>query len=145
MQSALDIITKMVTVSRSLTGISRLALVLLVLAGPAWSQYCSRRPGGCCPGRDDACTATMGSTLCYCDEFCLRSNNPDCCPDAANNCRALLTPDTPISPAPLTGMSTRYLLKRRRVFLNLSYISSHYIPLLATESLDSVDNFKEIT
>ncbi|XP_022089071.1 uncharacterized peptidase C1-like protein F26E4.3 [Acanthaster planci] len=77
--------------------------VLAVVILPTWAQYCSERPGGCCPGRDDTCTAAMADTFCYCDEFCLRSKAPDCCPDVFNNCTALPTKKSPLSPNPLEG------------------------------------------
>ncbi|XP_033644922.1 uncharacterized peptidase C1-like protein F26E4.3 [Asterias rubens] len=76
-------------------------LVFSTSMTPAQSQFCSDRPGGCCPGRDDACTVPRGDTLCYCDEFCLRSKDPDCCPDVFNNCTALPVTVAPLSPNPL--------------------------------------------
>ena len=29
------------------------------------------------------------ATLCYCDEFCDKHNNPDCCPDYESHCKGL--------------------------------------------------------
>ncbi|XP_071807851.1 uncharacterized peptidase C1-like protein F26E4.3 [Asterias amurensis] len=69
-------------------------VVLVAFTGPSWAQYCSRRITGCCPGRDDSCTAPIGDTVCYCDDFCLRSKDAaDCCPDFFNNCTALSPPN----------------------------------------------------
>ena len=96
----------MVAVSSHVTSILYATLVLLsVSTGPARTQFCSQRPGGCCPGRDDTCTAPRGDTFCYCDEFCLRSKDPDCCPDVFNECTALPSTKSPLSPNPLTGKS----------------------------------------
>ncbi|KAK8406717.1 hypothetical protein O3P69_007354 [Scylla paramamosain] len=47
-------------------------------------DYCRKRlgpSGRCCPGRYDDCSVPIRGTLCYCDQFCNRSVNPDCCPD----------------------------------------------------------------
>lgn len=57
-------------------------------AGP----YCaSRYPGGsCCPGRQDECSAPILTTLCYCDDFCDRSREEDCCPDYWYHCRGIV-------------------------------------------------------
>ncbi|XP_038057707.1 uncharacterized peptidase C1-like protein F26E4.3 [Patiria miniata] len=84
-------------------GVLVTVLTLAVLAVPARAQYCSERPGGCCPGRDDTCTAPMADTFCYCDAFCLRSKAPDCCPDVFNNCTALPTERSPLTANPLEG------------------------------------------
>ncbi|XP_069184866.1 tubulointerstitial nephritis antigen-like [Procambarus clarkii] len=45
-------------------------------------DYCRiRRPTSCCDGRYDDCSLPIRGTLCYCDQFCNRTYNPDCCPD----------------------------------------------------------------
>ncbi|XP_071568345.1 uncharacterized peptidase C1-like protein F26E4.3 isoform X3 [Temnothorax nylanderi] len=53
--------------------------------------YCaSRYPGGsCCPGRQDECSAPILKTLCYCDDFCNRTREEDCCPDYWYHCRGI--------------------------------------------------------
>lgn len=35
-------------------------------------------------------------TLCYCDEFCDRHINPDCCPDYESHCKGIQDPPNPI-------------------------------------------------
>lgn len=53
-------------------------------------DYCRKRLdtyGKCCPGRIDQCSVPILGTLCYCDEFCDRSVNPDCCPDYWSACK----------------------------------------------------------
>ncbi|XP_042204646.1 uncharacterized peptidase C1-like protein F26E4.3 [Homarus americanus] len=45
-------------------------------------DYCRvRRPTSCCDGRYDDCSMPIRGTRCYCDQFCNRTSNPDCCPD----------------------------------------------------------------
>lgn len=51
------------------------------IAGP----YCAR-VNKCCPGRLDECSVPILGTLCYCDTFCNRTFNPDCCPDYLSHC-----------------------------------------------------------
>ncbi|KAK2155852.1 hypothetical protein LSH36_229g00031 [Paralvinella palmiformis] len=48
-------------------------------------RFCATRRSGCCPGRDDRCTMPILDTVCYCDEFCIRTQ-ADCCPDFAPTC-----------------------------------------------------------
>jgi hypothetical protein len=52
--------------------------------------YCARRTqygkDSCCDGREDDCSVPIGNTLCYCDVFCDRSVNGDCCPDYESVC-----------------------------------------------------------
>lgn len=51
-------------------------------------SYCaSRRTRPCCDNRQDECTAPILDTKCYCDEFCDRGENNDCCPDFWTVCR----------------------------------------------------------
>ena len=54
-------------------------------AGP----YCATRYSElrCCNGRQDECSAPILGTLCYCDDFCNRTSNEDCCPDYWSYCR----------------------------------------------------------
>lgn len=62
--------------------------------------YCASRysAGNCCAGRQDECSAPILTTLCYCDEFCDRHAEGDCCPDYWSHCRGIVVP-TP-SPEP---------------------------------------------
>lgn len=54
--------------------------------------YCGARPDGCCNGRIDMCSAPIYGTLCYCDEFCNRTRNEDCCPDFWTFCKGEAPP-----------------------------------------------------
>ena len=61
---------------------------------PYWDipgDYCrARYPAGrCCTGRDDPCSVPILGTLCYCDTFCNRTRNSDCCPDYFTHCEGL--------------------------------------------------------
>lgn len=40
----------------------------------------------CCRGRDDECALPFYDTECYCDEFCYRNRDSDCCPDYIQYC-----------------------------------------------------------
>ncbi|XP_066951283.1 uncharacterized peptidase C1-like protein F26E4.3 [Macrobrachium rosenbergii] len=55
-----------------------------------------RRPTQCCTGRYDECSMPILGTLCYCDHFCDRNENPDCCPDFWEVCKGL-TPKPPVN------------------------------------------------
>ncbi|KAG0715903.1 putative peptidase C1-like protein F26E4.3 [Chionoecetes opilio] len=58
-------------------------------------SYCRLRHGRygtCCPGRLDDCSMPIIGTLCYCDQFCNRTSNPDCCPDYWDVCLGLGPP-----------------------------------------------------
>ena len=43
----------------------------------------------CCNGRQDPCAVEILGTLCYCDTFCNRTHNSDCCPDYFTHCEGL--------------------------------------------------------
>ena len=43
----------------------------------------------CCNGRNDPCSVEILGTLCYCDTFCNRTHNSDCCPDYFTHCEGL--------------------------------------------------------
>ncbi|KAF7277988.1 hypothetical protein GWI33_008984 [Rhynchophorus ferrugineus] len=51
--------------------------------------YCSDI--GCCLNRTDSCSKPIIGTLCYCDEFCDRHFNQDCCPDFWAVCKGITT------------------------------------------------------
>lgn len=62
----------------------------------AGQEFCARRlrehDGVCCPNRIDECAVPIGDSStgwskCYCDEFCDRRDNPDCCPDYESVCK----------------------------------------------------------
>ena len=59
------------------------AVLLISCTTPIGAQYCTHR--GCCPGRDDECSASYHGTLCYCDVFC-NQTAIDCCPDFWHHC-----------------------------------------------------------
>lgn len=60
-------------------------------------DYCrARRPESCCDGRYDDCSMPIRGTLCYCDQFCNRTINADCCPDYWQLCLGF-------RPAPIVG------------------------------------------
>lgn len=61
---------------------------------PYWNipgDYCKARyPAmNCCNGRQDPCNVPILGTLCYCDTFCNRTENSDCCPDFFTHCEGL--------------------------------------------------------
>lgn len=58
-------------------------------------DYCRKRIGGCCPGRLDDCSTPIMGTLCYCDYFCNRTENADCCPDFWEFCLGETRPTVP--------------------------------------------------
>uniref|UniRef100_A0A6M2DUC3 SMB domain-containing protein n=1 Tax=Xenopsylla cheopis TaxID=163159 RepID=A0A6M2DUC3_XENCH len=59
--------------------------------------YCASRYSGCCPGRQDDCSAPIIGTLCYCDDFCNRTRAEDCCPDFWSFCKNEPSPITQLS------------------------------------------------
>ncbi|KAL1501190.1 hypothetical protein ABEB36_006567 [Hypothenemus hampei] len=62
------------------------------LQGP----YCERI--GCCQNRKDTCSQPVMGTLCYCDDFCNRTEVHDCCPDYWSYCWGLEI-TTPLPPS----------------------------------------------
>lgn len=61
---------------------------------PYWNipgDYCKAKyPSmNCCNGRKDPCSVEILGTLCYCDTFCNRTHNSDCCPDYFTHCEGL--------------------------------------------------------
>ncbi|XP_066600538.1 uncharacterized peptidase C1-like protein F26E4.3 isoform X2 [Prorops nasuta] len=78
-----------------LTGLL-VTLATSVLAIPDYTglppgPYCANRytAGRCCQGRQDECSAPILSTLCYCDDFCMRHREEDCCPDFWYHCKGI--------------------------------------------------------
>lgn len=52
-------------------------------------DYCAgsnRQQSRCCDGRVDTCAVPLLGTLCYCDQFCNRTDSSDCCPDYWSVC-----------------------------------------------------------
>ncbi|XP_055687453.1 tubulointerstitial nephritis antigen-like [Lutzomyia longipalpis] len=78
---------------------------LLAILQPLLAQYddfpgpycADSRYGGCCNSRQDTCAVPISTTLCYCDEFCNRTTNSDCCPDYQEICLGIPPP------APILG------------------------------------------
>ncbi|OAD57094.1 putative peptidase C1-like protein F26E4.3 [Eufriesea mexicana] len=60
-------------------------------SGLTTGLYCGKKYplGECCPGRQDECSAPILNTLCYCDDFCDRTREEDCCPDYWNHCKGI--------------------------------------------------------
>ena len=61
---------------------------------PYWNipgEYCKAKypQMNCCNGRQDPCAVEILGTLCYCDTFCNRTHNSDCCPDYFTHCEGL--------------------------------------------------------
>ena len=66
---------------------------------PSWPNLYWNIPGdycrakyparNCCNGRQDPCSVEILGTLCYCDTFCNRTHNSDCCPDYFTHCEGL--------------------------------------------------------
>lgn len=88
----------------SLRGVVFFLLLSVVKGLPDFSgirpgPYCAERypRGSCCPGRQDDCSAPILSTLCYCDDFCDRVREEDCCPDYWSHCRGI-EPNVTIEP-----------------------------------------------
>ncbi|XP_060518366.1 tubulointerstitial nephritis antigen-like [Cylas formicarius] len=52
---------------------------------------------GCCNNRIDSCSEPIRGTLCYCDEFCNRTDVHDCCPDYWSFCHGIYI-TTPLPP-----------------------------------------------
>ncbi|KAJ3649376.1 hypothetical protein Zmor_021124 [Zophobas morio] len=76
------------------------AVTLLTLASAALDDYFDLpgpycRDRGCCPGRQDDCSVPILGTLCYCDDFCNRTRNEDCCPDFWPHCKGIMPPEIP--------------------------------------------------
>lgn len=59
-------------------------------AAPALDTAPHCRSIGCCPGRDDECYMPVidpiRDAVCYCDDFCLRTEGSDCCSDFPTVC-----------------------------------------------------------
>lgn len=72
--------------------------------------YCANRyeAGRCCSGRRDQCSAPILNTLCYCDDFCNRTREEDCCPDYWSHCMGVILPTEP----PLEEFRRKYKKKK---------------------------------
>lgn len=76
------------------------AILIIALLPCAYSihDYGDLPPGPycgkvrCCNGRQDECAAPILDTMCYCDEFCDRTTNDDCCPDFRTVCQGAPAP-----------------------------------------------------
>ncbi|XP_043252440.1 tubulointerstitial nephritis antigen-like [Colletes gigas] len=84
---------------RSCESLATIVFVLLLsmvrgipdLTGLPVGPYCARKypRGDCCSGRQDDCSEPILTTLCYCDEFCDRYREEDCCPDYWSHCKGM--------------------------------------------------------
>ncbi|KAG8291690.1 Tubulointerstitial nephritis antigen-like [Homalodisca vitripennis] len=88
-----------------------LAVTLLALGVAGLSDlsdipgsYCGLRRIPCCTSREDSCSVPILGTLCYCDQFCNRAYNDDCCPDyryvCLNETRTTTSPPQTIAAKP---------------------------------------------
>lgn len=78
-------------------------LVVLAIGGLVEAQFEDIPPGDycggtstvrCCDGRVDECSVPLLGSLCYCDQFCNRTNShSDCCPDYFSACLGITPPD----------------------------------------------------
>ncbi|XP_034948332.1 tubulointerstitial nephritis antigen-like [Chelonus insularis] len=73
-------------------GLASFAAAIPDYSGLPLGPYCGGRYNRCCPGRRDDCSAPILSTTCYCDEFCNRTREEDCCPDYWSFCRGIILP-----------------------------------------------------
>ncbi|KAH7975073.1 hypothetical protein HPB49_023311 [Dermacentor silvarum] len=55
-------------------------------------DFCAARRDPCCRGRMDDCSVPILGTVCYCDVFCERPGNGDCCPDYPRVCKGIIEP-----------------------------------------------------
>ncbi|KZC09063.1 PREDICTED: uncharacterized peptidase C1-like protein F26E4.3 [Dufourea novaeangliae] len=60
-------------------------------SGLSPGPYCSAKypSRACCTGRQDECSAPILTTMCYCDDFCDRNREGDCCPDYWSHCKGM--------------------------------------------------------
>ena len=56
-------------------------------------DYCGGPTQRCCDGRIDSCAIPILGTLCYCDQFCNRTDSSDCCPDYWSVCLGIEAPE----------------------------------------------------
>ena len=78
-------------------------LLFLLIAAPLVSgrhyydypegDYCGGAVSRCCDGRIDSCAVPFLGTLCYCDQFCNRTDSSDCCPDYWSACLGIQPPE----------------------------------------------------
>lgn len=101
-------------------GLALIAVACYGLSGPDLppGPYCASHPRGsdCCRGREDGCSAPILGTLCYCDDFCNRTRNEDCCPDFWSHCHGIEEPPLPIITCYHEGKG--YMLKGQKVTEN---------------------------
>ncbi|XP_048518010.1 tubulointerstitial nephritis antigen-like [Dendroctonus ponderosae] len=75
---------------------------------------------GCCQNRKDTCSKPIIGTLCYCDDFCNRTDVHDCCPDYWSVCWGLeiTTPLPPPTTRRPPEQITSCTFKNRVYFVN---------------------------
>ncbi|XP_033327106.2 putative peptidase C1-like protein F26E4.3 isoform X1 [Megalopta genalis] len=95
-EHTLTLTLKRMRTHRSLVCLLFVQLLSIVNGIPDFSglprgPYCADRyPAfGCCTGRQDECSAPILTTTCYCDDFCDRRGEEDCCPDYWSHCRGI--------------------------------------------------------
>lgn len=79
-------------------GVNSISVNVPPWPSPYWDipgDFCrGRYPAlNCCSGRQDRCSVPIMGTLCYCDSFCNRTMNADCCPDYFPHCEGLEVDD----------------------------------------------------
>lgn len=77
-----------------LTYLSSFAKAIPNYSGLPPGPYCATRYPAyrCCQGRQDECSAPILETTCYCDDFCDRKREEDCCPDYYSHCKGITEP-----------------------------------------------------
>ena len=78
----------------------------------------------CCNGRQDPCAVEILGTLCYCDSFCNRTHNSDCCPDYFTHCEGLPELDFEKAPEAIIRPDSKYR----------TFVSTFYNEIFFTES-----------
>lgn len=85
--------------------------------------YCARyNYGRCCPGRQDDCSAPILKTTCYCDDFCNRTREADCCPDYWSHCKGISLPDLE-GPEPIRGKLSTFIFNNLFPLINIIFIT----------------------
>ncbi|XP_076175124.1 putative peptidase C1-like protein F26E4.3 [Ptiloglossa arizonensis] len=78
---------------RSCYSLGTVVFVLLLSIVEGLPDYSGLPPGpyctNCCVGRHDECSAPIQATICYCDKFCERYREEDCCPDYWSLCKGI--------------------------------------------------------
>lgn len=93
-------------------------------------DYCGGSTRRCCDGRIDSCAIPILGTLCYCDQFCNRTDSNDCCPDYWSVCLG-------IQPAePLLQMRGKSKLNKTDIEVTFNQLWSTYDQIAITKVSD---------